>query len=875
MANRRGTQVPFDDKDPQATLIGALPQVQRSTGEDAAAAVAAFKRISDDLSLFADEQARAEGERAGAIAGTEPGYKPTEGGTIRQRAYDKAGNAALMAQQLALFQSDAVDAYQKNRSNPEGFKAAYERLANAYGARLPKELHGDFMTRATTLGTSLRVKVADGFETRQTDQARVAMIQSQDAHRTAMTKLAITDPDGPATMDQARAGLKAQEEQIDGLVAADQLTAVEGEKQKQKLRADTLLTLYAERANRMTDPAAIEQLRRQVRADFVAGKIPLLNADGFASLDTGLDQLSRKRRSELAAQVGAFSKTVDDWIERSSKNLTPPPGEIEALRAEAARIGAPAQTVLALAEQKARVARTIDNASPERAAEFVRELEAQAKQGARHDAIVAPGKTNVDLSTLNQNVRDAAARAGGILGEPLRITSANDSKHADGSQHYAGAAIDIRTRDEDGTPFTPEKRAQVIDALVQAGFTGIHSDGKHIHADMREGAVWRGEVHTAEEAAALDRRRFASGATNIDRGQGAGVTAPQADVITFARARLTERQNLVNRDPLLEAERNGSIPGGRIAPLDWNLPADQVATQMRDRVTQADAVAQANGRPAAYLRPDEKARMSEVMQAGGTKALDMLDGLVRGAGTRAPQLLAEIGDGAPELAHATMLAIQTGDRTLQRRAAAALEARRAPGAHPPKPNGEELDGVMRDEAGGALRGLDGAQRERVRATAALVFEREAAERGIDPKSAAAKTLLTELVQASAGRSRHNGKDYGGFADHRTGGWWGDSVKVLVPPDVRADRFTTALRAMTDADLAALPDPPVDAKGETMKAADLLTFAPRGARGLYRFGNVDPTTNEIVPVRTKSGAIFALNWNAIAPALKSRVPDAFR
>ena len=131
---------------------------------------------------------------------------------------------------------------------------------------------------------------------------------------------------------------------------------------------------------------------------------------------------------------------------------------------------------------------------------------------AQNYAARAAGGRNPQMGELNETVTSALQQAGLTFGAPFRVTSANDSVHAGGSQHYVNNAVDIRVREEDGTPWSAAKRAAAVRALIQAGFTGIHEDGVHIHADMREGSRWRGNVHTPEVAAVMDELNFRSGA---------------------------------------------------------------------------------------------------------------------------------------------------------------------------------------------------------------------------------------------------------------------------------------------------------------------------------------------------------------------------
>ena len=64
------------------------------------------------------------------------------------------------------------------------------------------------------------------------------------------------------------------------------------------------------------------------------------------------------------------------------------------------------------------------------------------------------------------------------------ITSANDSKHGDGSLHYYGRALDFRTHDFTGDK--AELRAKVKDALgndFDVVLEGVGTPNEHLHVE--------------------------------------------------------------------------------------------------------------------------------------------------------------------------------------------------------------------------------------------------------------------------------------------------------------------------------------------------------------------------------------------------------
>ena len=84
-----------------------------------------------------------------------------------------------------------------------------------------------------------------------------------------------------------------------------------------------------------------------------------------------------------------------------------------------------------------------------------------------------------------------------------------------------------------------------------------------------------------------------------------------------------------------------------------------------------------------------------------------------------------------------------------------------------------------------------------------------------------------------------------------------------------------LAAIGDADLAALPNPPVAPSGKPMTARDLRRFAPQQQPGGYAWGSYDATNGKWSPVLGRDGRPFVLPWNELEPALRSRVAEAFK
>jgi hypothetical protein len=356
------------------------------------------------------------------------------------------------------------------------------------------------------------------------------------------------------------------------------------------------------------------------------------------------------------------------------------------------------------------------------------------------------------------------------------------------------------------------------------------------------------------------------------RAQG-GMPKGDAELIKDARAALEARRTIVNTDPLLAAEREGRI--SQIAAIDFGRSAQELGGMVSARVAQAEAVSEAYRRPPQYIRTDEKQAAKAILAKGGDKALELISGVVQGAGARAPAVLKEIADDAPAMAHAGQVLFQTGDRAFARQVAEAQQARTVPGAKPPTPAPEDVNTAMRETIGHALTGMSPDERERTRAAATLWAEAEFARRNMDPKASGAAEVIKEAVQRARGRTGSANDAFGGLTEIRAGGWGSTKVQVQAPSDVRPGMFQQVLGAITDDDIKGMSNPPVDAGGNPMPAKQVRRYLPFLGPDGYRFGAIDPITGIITPLKAKDGRPFTLDFDAMRPQLRERVPGAFR
>lgn len=362
----------------------------------------------------------------------------------------------------------------------------------------------------------------------------------------------------------------------------------------------------------------------------------------------------------------------------------------------------------------------------------------------------------------------------------------------------------------------------------------------------------------------------ATGKMMRDQLRVSGASAGQADVISFVETMADEKRKALATNPLGEADRTGLI---KVAPLDVSN-TEQLELGTARRVAEARAVARANGREPVYFQPGEVDRVKAIVAEGGDRALTTIVNMVKGAGTEAPKLLAEIGNGAPELAHAGNL-LRSGlpqQRDLARDALEAVRVKAQPGAKLPSIRQADDDEAFREIFGGSLADQP-EDRERIRATARSVFTVRAARANLDPTTSEAGDLMRQVYREVGGRVKVGREEYGGAEGYRPT-WLSSRVQVVLPQEVKAGRLGDVLGAISDADLAGLPGGgPVGADGQPLKASVIARSYPVRTTAGWRFAASSDEANRKW-LRGSDGGIWTLDLDAMAPRLRSRVPDAY-
>lgn len=887
MANRQSRPVGLDTTryDPRPADAGRIPEAPSGGGGQAAEATSRVAlALSQEVGRWADDMAKAEGERSGQADGAEPDFRPSGLPTIRGRAHDQAGVAVYLQKLDADYQRDALDLFDRHRADPAGLDRALGELTEGYRGRLFPEVaeHFDKLAAATSL--HWRKAALNAFDSDRREQGRASMIAGMQSRQDSLSRALAADPSSPeaealAARNEA-ADIAAIRAQVDsGALAADRAETMIGER-----RTRTQAEIVEARARTLRTPEEVDAYRARLRADYVAGKRPGLP---FEAADAMLDRIARAKRTEATKATKELDSALDDFLDRQSKGLPPPPAEWLALEKRAGDLGPAGLARLDSARARLRLRAQIEALPVAEGEKTLRRIEEQMRAAsagsAREQAAVS----------FFMGRGWSRAQAAGIVGNLAQESSLRPDERNPGDGRDGSDSIGVGQWNAD--------RARALTAFAQAR-------GKSAGDFETQLAFIQHELETSETGAAAALRKATTpeqaaaafigyerpkgwSAADPTAGHGwenrrahalrlagpGGFDATSAEVIEDARKALERKRAAIAQDPLGAASREGLVES--VPPLDFSAPAG-VAAQLPARIAAAEAVAEAYGRAPSYIRPDEREGLKRTLAKGGDAALELMAQVAQGAGARAPAIYAEIGGEAPALAHAGLVMQATGDRAFARQVAEAQKARAVDGAKLPTPTAEDVSARMREVLGPSLAGLSAAETQRTRAAATAWAEIELQRRGIDPKGGEADKVIDEAIRRARGMTGPAGASFGGVAkiDFGRPGWFsahGQSAAVQVPAEVRTDRFGEALDALADADLAGLADPPVAAGGRVATAAELRRLQPLFAPGGYRFVTIDPVTGQATPLAARSGKPFLLPWSEVAPKLRARVPGAFR
>lgn len=345
----------------------------------------------------------------------------------------------------------------------------------------------------------------------------------------------------------------------------------------------------------------------------------------------------------------------------------------------------------------------------------------------------------------------------------------------------------------------------------------------------------------------------------------------------------------VKADSLGWASRAGVMD---VPPIGFGTP--DAPSQMADRANRAEIIAQHYGVTPTYLRPDEVSALQVAAAKGGDTMIGIARTLVDGFGDRAPKVMAEISKDAPALAHVGALMQSGGNAAFSTDVAAAVALRQDKDAKrphwvdkPPETMIAAQEAKTREVFGDAF-ALAPASGLAAQRAAQDAFQTRAIRAGLDPSLGEGKGLpgvvgksqstaiFEKSLQESVGAKVIGDYQYGGVATYSSTGFFGfrTANKVMVPSNVRADKFPDVIGAITDDDLKKLAIAPQTANGDAYTARDIRAAVPIATKGGYRFAMGDPHSEDPKYIRGADGRPFVLDFGQMEERLRARVPGAF-
>jgi hypothetical protein len=596
---------------------------------------------------------------------------------------------------------------------------------------------------------------------------------------------------------------------------------------------------------------AFEELRSRQLSDHVPAGIKLDYLRGYSRME--------------ASYLARAQKGHEEKIDKADREDYQAKGEDYAEAVNKAEAGIDIEDPNSLTVLQGEAARYKDHIAEGAARGYIKPEDAREAQAAIDTQVQgawyvgqAKGKTAAEIKSMRDELRQdyAAGDLQGVDGKGFdaidrRLSQLERSRKAEETKALSTVSNTARTFAERVAAGEKIPAADIDAFRVAAAKTPEGTEIVKATEDVLTiGELLRsGPVKAAEDKAA-QMRKAAGAAPNARE-------AAKLRVIDQIIG--TARKNLAS-DPLGYAAKAGVITDPGLV-TDAQTPADLAGLVTR-RLDMADDVARHFSVAPKIFRPGEAAAIDKLVTQDPEAGAGLAAAVVVGAGDRAPQVLKEFGTAAPVIAAAGAIIASNGSQ------AAAEDAIAGAGKNPEgKPYGVKGQAVRRAlgqdavATGLAFQPDDGA---RVLQAAEWIARKRMYDQGLESDAPEVPEIYTRALNEAAGAVYDGDVQYGGFADYDPG-FWQSSQKVVVPNDIRADRFADVIDALDDADLALKP------KGGVEQIKSLWPVLT--ARG-YAFVDFD-ADGQPVPIMGEDGKPFLLDLDPLAKTLASRVPGAFR
>lgn len=897
--------------DPQ-TQMGALPtfgdsavpveqdvnsysdrQTAKEAGLPGETQARVFSGLAGELGSMADQAAQYEGKQAGLAAGNDPNYRPNADESIRGRAFNQQAQETYLNNLDAQSKSAATTVYDQYLALPPGQRQPATLTTMLQGVQKDfndnhvfPEIQGAFNDKFTGFTTALQQGAQRDFENQVHEQAQASYLVNNAANVDAATRVAATG------LDANQPELQRQKQQVFGGIDAARdagtITPVQAVQQKQQVAQDLWVTDKLARLAATPDAEKatfIESINKgflptapgAAPANWSAG-INFGKAGPFSAQTGASDPIDPATKSSLAAlhdAVGPFTITSTTEGEHA-------PGSFH--------YQGKAVDVSIAGMSDADKARFIDAA---REAGFTGfglgathiHLDTRPSPGGAPqvfgDAYSGP-VAGMDIPAWQSRL---AALPAPSSGTPQQGPSGfgPDGGTMAALEKFNGQAKSLMTQ------LNSQAGQQQKDALAQIGDEQKKlTAGFNVPDPVRQN-LYRSYAGSPDPVVAQAWASF----DGIDRmlGQFHGMKPDQVeafladkqgqlrssgasfDDVTQMQAGqeyLKKLRDDLASDPLSRGAQDNII---KLTPLDTSSP-DALKASLVARAPQAQQVADHYDVPPKFLMQNERGVFKSIATNGGPGMIGAAGAVTQALGPQAEGFFREIGNDAPNFALAGKLNAVGGDPQFNLDLAERARLNNDPAAKaglqlPPKAGTEDQ---LRTIYGDSLRMLPEFAGQ-AGVGARQVYELRAFRQGVLPDLTSRDFTLA--AQQAVGARFDGSTQYGGIASYKPG-FWSDNQKVLIPTDMRADKFGDAIAAVNDADLKALPAPPVAADGKTPISANSLHngYLVATGDGQYAVAMKPPNSPDPQWVRNPAGGHFILDLKALAPTLRQRVPEAY-
>lgn len=268
--------------------------------------------------------------------GAPGGFRPTGRDTVYGRAYDVAGTKTYLQELELTMMQDQQAVFDAYKDDPAKLQKSLGELEQAHMKdhvfdEIAPEYANAFRRRAFGL-----VEQAKGeFEQKRKAQDRVDFIgrvqTMENAKSQQLAGLDVNSDTAAASLAQLQGTI---DNHYDTAVARGIMTPAEAANAKENSRSDTLTGFYAKQAAGKSAPE-IAKMRKDMTADYAAGKLEGVNAADWTRIDSGLAAAEKARATQDVKADADLTKRGEDLAKRVARGMPVTPDELARFQLDA------------------------------------------------------------------------------------------------------------------------------------------------------------------------------------------------------------------------------------------------------------------------------------------------------------------------------------------------------------------------------------------------------------------------------------------------------------------------------------------------------------------------------------------------------------